>query len=148
MSSWLVNKAHIDAIVTVAQKGPAGVHVRNWYAHEILGYSPMTDPDEVGRILWKENLYGVSCRYPGETAATLPGPCGLTDEIIEGYRFVRRMKNLTIPEALKAIACLRYQSCDSDTYFQSATEAWLTRLEHAIAACMVGYADAPWGIDV
>ena len=93
------------------------------------------DREAVARCLYAENVHSVNVRYREQTPAT-------------DYRF--RPVNLdslgprAVPIVLKSIACLKYQSCESDDYEQSAAYHLLQEIEQNVIRSLWSDAD-PWG---
>ena len=48
---------------------------------------------------------------------------------------------------LKSIACLRYQSCETEDWEQSKAARWLEELRELAIDHLPGYEAAPWGWD-
>src|SRR6516162_2833567 len=103
MSAWIVSRQHIDVMVDAA--------IRN-------GLIEPSQADEVGRMLWKENLVSVAYRYPRDKGGKRPGPTDFRDADVETYTFTPLPKeivdvwNLNPDAALaKTVGCYEYQSC-------------------------------------
>lgn len=98
----------------------------------------ITDTDSIAQVLRHQNVRSVAFRYDD------PDDMGLD----EPYRYRSTMLDGIRPDpvtVLKSIACLRYQSCETEDYER--TLAWRvldTLREYAIDE-LVGYRDAPWG---
>ena len=142
MSAWIVSKAHIDRMVKTAIA---------W------GIAPRDKSyNELGRMLWVENLNSVKYRYPNDTSGKRPGPSGLTDEDIENYEYDGG-DELTPVEALSASRCLDYQSCEHDEWPASDARKFLDIFEiEAVARDgrpletildSSEYDRAPWGFE-
>ena len=128
MSAWLVNPAHVAAIVRYA--------ARQKYMTDLRA-----DPDAqvaTANMLHAENAASVNYRYPGHEAQE---PHRFTEREID------RARALTPVELLKAIHCLDYQSCDHPGWKDSAACKFLLHLTHNAIADLPGYDAAPWGID-
>lgn len=76
MSAWIVSKEHIDVLVQALAEGEIVVDI---------------EPSEIGRILWRENLYSIWARYPDtkENDADYPGPIDFSAADVENYVYVR-----------------------------------------------------------
>lgn len=146
MSAYVVDKAHIDGLVTLASRGPQGVWwepLRWWNGRQMQDTYGEGRDDEIGAMLLAENVRSVSARYPRDALGELPGPR-------PAYWLVRYVWSPgryrpTAIEALKAIACYEYQSCETDDWEQ--TEAWrfCQALQGAIVSRMPGWDEAAWG---
>ncbi len=94
MSAYMVSKRHIDYLVTAA-----------------LAAEFATDPDETGRMLWRECLNSLKFRYPGDGDGERPGPAEFRDGDVDTYTF--RAASAPTPVALHSlIRCYTYQSCE------------------------------------
>ena len=119
MSAFVVNKTHIDLIVDVAQNGPRAGANRGW-----RGENRFLDPNALGRMLWLENVKSVEYRYEEER---------LEDRAeAEAYTFTQPDYRLTLGEALSAISCLDYQSCEHPGWEKSDAKAALDKLQYAL----------------
>lgn len=132
MSAWMVSKAHIDALVRLNLEGPS----------DSSDTGPWDPPnamlaDNLGIALWRENIESLEYLY-GE-ATDMLGEVPL-------YHY-ETGRSLTCAEAFKALFCYRYQSDNHKGWEGSAAEVVVTSLIEAVAHCVPGYAEAPWGID-
>lgn len=109
MSAWIVDRVHIDCMVTA------------------LHPSTQEEGDKLGRLLWIENLRSVTYRYPGDKSNDRPGPNGLGDREIRSYTWTRR----EVPDLwiLAAAHCLSYQSCEHDGWEASEAKQIVDRIE-------------------
>jgi len=149
MSAFVVNRRHIDAIVTgaleVARRQRSGSF--RWYV-EGEGARALTqdNADEIGQMLWTENIISVQTRYPDWESAGLPGPIDLDPDAV--YVFERLAQPLTPIELIKALNCYEYQSCEHDGWRESGNVA--RALVEALTAQAIryvdGYDDAPWEV--
>lgn len=110
MSAFIVDRELIDLLVT---------------AH--LPYAEDgTVPDEVGRMLWRENLRSVAYRYPGDVDGMRPGPANFRDGDVESYVFRLRREG-KIGEALDS-----YQSCKHREWEASDARRFCVQLAGAL----------------
>ena len=150
MSAYIVSRAHIDALIEVAIRGPRDKQSR-WYAPRNVA---LAEADHVGRMLWLENHKSVAYRYPTTIGEDLPSPIGLTLADIEGYTFsphgylnwMNGAHQLSIAGALKAIHCLEYQSCEHPGWGESEAYRFLQDLKHSLIGVLPGYDEADWEI--
>jgi hypothetical protein len=137
MSAFVVDNTHIDLLVHVAFDGPKDtrwLHHAPYFKGSPLGF---TTRDKVGAALLAENERSVNFRYAHNAAF-----CGYNDA--QSYTYTDPQHNLTIPEALKAINCLEYQSCEHPEWEESDACKFLEALRAALCRAMVGYEEAPW----
>lgn len=157
MSAFVVSQKHIDAIVMGAWLGPKGCNRHTWYAPEY--YRPNGDRfkitelsvDEIGRMLWAENVKSVQYRYQDwdqtHPATDLPGPAAFRMDEVDGYtlNFMTTPKR-TAAELLSLIHCYEYQSCEHPGWKTSAAKRLCRQLRHALEHFVPGYDEAPWAI--
>lgn len=144
MSAWIVEKAHIDALV----------HAGILYGIEMRGHGVVKKENatDVGRDLWIENIRSVAYRYPRESFADLPGP-GLKPD---GYRF-EEIEPMSAVALFKAAECYSYQSCETKDYDDTPSGVYIESLIAAIASeqgttkdliCDTPeYENTPWGLE-
>jgi hypothetical protein len=90
------------------------------------------------------NVKSVAARYPDDGPTERPGTSGEDiDEAAFGYRFEPRGYTFTVPEALGAIRCLDYQSCEHDGWLESEAYGFL----QAFTAALVGKIAEGWEWD-
>jgi hypothetical protein len=151
MSAWIVSKAHIDALVSAAM---AQGDTFYWYdadgnhSHE-LTYTDTERANQVGRMLWAENLASINALYVDtvENPGNCPGPVSFNGpETVEVYKFVRTHK-LTPVQILKAIDCYEYQSCEHAGWKTSEAHQFCEALEVRMVSSLPGYNEARWGLD-
>lgn len=155
MSAFLVSEAHITALVDVAANGPSGHGPRypgdGWYSmkwsEDGVRLDSRQDPDLAGQMLWRECYLSVTDRYPDHETSGLPGPCDFSVADILTYTFKRPSKRLTAIEALKAIACYEYQSCEHPGWKDSAAYLFCRHLQSSLIATLPGWDEASWEID-
>lgn len=164
MSAFMVDKEHIDAIVTIALFGPRGMEGDwerpRWEAHDprvtehdaqeyrecvrehdASRYAVTISPDRLGDILWTENERSIEARYPSDHAEML------TADYCLGYRYQPWSRiGLTHAEAFKAIDCLEYQSCEHDDWRDSEAKRFLDVLRGALIGTLPGYGAAKWEV--
>jgi hypothetical protein len=175
MSAWIVSNGHIDHIVTAAiaageairetpenrpfikaAKGSADgcLVFADWCEEQggvklaaVLrrGHLPPT-ADELGQMLWRENLLSVAYRYPDDGDGDRPGPSDFRDADVDEYSYVPT-KPLTAAALLKTIACYEYQSCEHPGWKISEARALTTRLMPARARERALDSNTPWGWD-
>ena len=161
MSAYVVDKAHIDALVRVAIEGPSdrGPH-DGWTFHafyvtqdgETVSFDVRHDTaDDIGRMLWLENVRSVEYRYPdtAETHANYPGPISFERDQAETYTFggwLGRGRHLTAVETLKALSGFEYQACESPDWRETPAYAFCEALRDYAIGALPGYRDADWEV--
>jgi len=133
MSAFMVGKAHIDALVNLAQKH------HSYWSSDMRGL--VQDGDKLGQMLVAENVASVRYRYPKDKPEQLPGS---TDHL-EPYRhspFRSRLPSEV--EGLKLICCYRYQSCEHPAWEASTAKRFCETLRETLIHALPGYDEAPW----
>lgn len=126
MSAFVVNYAHIDAIVNFASS-----HAQ--YSSSLGSDLPrVTDGQALGELLIAENIRSVDYRYHERNVAVpyhwLPG-CAI---------------GIAATAFLKLLACLQYQSCETPDYEQTRGYRALLALRTIGIQALPGYDDADW----
>lgn len=173
MSAWMVSKHHIDALVTagLSKRSPKypgdGDTTLTWRSQvtldaaeaEPVGESQFAvleagrwelsyaTADEVGAMLWTENLRSVAYRYPEDRSGDRPGPIDLTDEDVLSYHFTKVPGEVSPGVVFKLLDCYEYQSCEHPEWRNSAAKAFCDALRDRMCRRVVGYEEAPWGAD-
>jgi hypothetical protein len=151
MSSWVVDKTHIDLLITAGLRFPGLVlpgGTLTWIHQGRRGELTREAADAIGGKLWAENYASVHHTYPDDTDAPdggLPGPRGFEGVHTLTYTFQAIPGVLDPVVVLKQIACYAYQSCDHDGWPASEAAAITDALRSAAIRVLPGYHDAPWG---
>ena len=145
MSAWIVSKEHIDYLIT------AGLSLDQFGVSWRVGPNrvklTLENATQIGRLLWIENLKSVACRYPDDKGnGDRPG-YGDQDDTIEQYRYARSRNAVSVVQALKAIHCYEYQSCEHRQWERSQAKRFCTSLESSLVRNVPGYDEATWGVD-
>lgn len=168
MSAFIVNKTHLDYLITAGltlsrRHGALGwftptddppdapTHQRGepWgpgaVAYAQTRHRELTDAtaDQVGAMLAAENRRSVDHRYD-------------ENELEEFYVFTRYpgsgdrgsvgSPRLEPVQILKALSCYEYQSCEHPEWEQSEAHDFCQALRHAAINALPGYDDAAWEI--
>lgn len=160
MSAYIEDKAHIDALVTLAIRGPAGSacdvdstwRKPRWFNSEgeIVSVEFTAGPrdlsaDTLGRLLWSENLRSIQHRYP-DTLETgdYPGPCDFNEASIAAYVWRRAPldRRLTAVEGLVALEGYEYQSCESPDWRESDAYRFCDALRRMLIRFLPGWNEA------
>lgn len=152
MSAWVVNKTHIDLLVT------AGLVLPGRRVHSNLSWRETADgpyrrveltyenADAVGAMLWAENVASVDKRYPDATDDNRPGaPIEAVHTLLYQHTMIRGELDPVV--VLKATKCYAYQSSEHDGWTTSQASRFCEAL---IAECIEqvpGYKEAPWGFN-
>lgn len=132
MSAWIVNRNHLDLLLTAALAWDLAVPEQ---------------ADEIGRMLWAENLASVAYRYPDDSDGDRPGPLGFHDENANAY-WLRAYPGPVDPEVVATAATsLAYQSCEHPAWATSRARAWTTRLREEATTRIGAHIDRHGPID-
>lgn len=152
MSSWAVDKTHIDLLITAGltfpgRSLPGGT--LTWMHQDRRAELTREGADSIGGKLWAENHASVHYTYPDDADGpdgSLPGPTGFEGVHTLTYTFQRIPGVLDPVVVLKQIACYEYQSCDHDNWLASEAAAITAALRSSAIRVLPGYDDAPWGL--
>ncbi len=155
------DKAHIDALVALAVRGPqeaSGSPDQAWLGVRWIGdpdANPMDvqraeyyDADRIGVMLWAENVASVQARYPDTIdSGEYPGRIGFTLHDVADYTWPMRTPRLTAAEGLKALDGYEYQSCEHDGWHTSEAYRFCEALRRVLVGHVPGYSEADtWAI--
>jgi hypothetical protein len=150
MSAFMVCKSHIDQLVNVAYYGPKKVPIQSdhWYRPYFRDRELNNDQlNDLGEMFVKENLSSIHSRYP-DTLTILddtPGP--RKQYWLAPYVFERPSRRMTAVEALKAISCYEYQSCEHEEWERSEAHRFCETLRDSLITKLPGYEKAAWTYD-
>lgn len=140
MSAYVVDHAHIDALVRLAD------------AHSVSYLAPGSkwitvghaNRHVVGQMLLDANVTSVATRYRGSPVDNLPGR--VDHWWTEPYRMRANVALLEPVAGLKAINAFAYQACEASTW--EGSEAWqfCEALRNALIRHLPGYEQAEWSI--
>jgi len=143
MSAFVVNKEHINAMIT------AGLNVRykplRWWHNGKPHTLTHDNASTIGEMLLQENVKSVSYRYEDSEITNLPGKVNAEWIIPFIYRYTYAVP--TAVEVIKIIQCYEYQSCEHDEWELSSAKSFCDALTKAQFDRLPGYDDAPWGWD-
>ncbi len=138
MSAYVVNKAHIDAMVRLAIR-----HKMDYYN---AGNEPRPDPrgqpNALGQMLLDACVKSVAHRYPKDKLTDLPGPTGAY--WVLPYRYSPMGRVPTPVQGLKLVGCFDYQSCEHPDWEKSAAYGFCQALKATLIGALPGYDEAPW----
>ena len=147
MSAWIVSKHHVDAMLTAAlSRRVAGPHhgVLRFWTGDLSWSVTRETADEIGEMLWAENVASVARRYGGDDVSDLPGPVELSRE---AYHFDQLPGDVEPVKVFKILDCYEYQSCEHGGWRASPALAFCDALRRACCRSLPGYEAAPWGVD-
>jgi len=147
MSAYIVDKTHIDLLVTAAEQlSPQHYGGFRWYHGSDRQKLNYENRHEVGIMLWSENLASVMGRYPDDKDGERPGPADFTDTDVLGYRFAEVPGVTNDPRLIavvaKAIDGYEYQSCEHDGWEASSAAAFCTALRRLLLKQLPTYEEA------
>lgn len=128
MSAWIVSEKHIDYMVTAVIRA------------ELVA----DNPDEIGRMLWRECLASVAYRYPNDGDGERPGPVDFKDSDVDTYTWTET-DELDAPELATTLRCYDYQSCEHPGYKTSEAKAIVDKLLAGMGKVDWEGSTAPWG---
>jgi len=131
VSAYIVDRAHIDVLVQGLAESEIVTEV---------------DPDELGRILWRENLASVAYRYPNDGDGERPGPMDFRDNDVETYIYRRPTKPISRGALMAAVECYDYQSCEHPGWRISQARTWAHDLYARLKAAQTPRSD-DWSFD-
>lgn len=141
MSAWVISQTHLDLIVSVAVDLKLFAVLSEGQETHITA----DNATRFGQMLWAENVRSVATRYclgadNAEHQAYL--------KAVSAYRF-HQFEKVKPVAAVKLIASLEYQACETDDYQTTLTAQALQRLGLLLPANVKGsaYEVAPWGVD-
>lgn len=170
MSAFMVDKVHIDLLVKTAIHGPRQMEGHwepiRWFDLDPVALRVMAeadanyfgspfyrahsrqahpeDADRIGQMLVDENLRSIHARYPD----TVDRPEGTPGPIVRyweaPYTYTKHHYRLTVPEALQALRCYEYQSCEHEGWPASEAYQFCDALRAQLIAHLPGMDKAPW----
>lgn len=159
MSAFIVSKRHVDALVEAGLRPEYAGARFSWYHDAERHELTLSNADEVGAMLWAENVRSVEHRYEHvvEAGESLPGTYQLetiapgiepieVPEWVGEYRYDMRTRQLDPVAVLKLVQCFDYQSCEHDDWRESSAFAYCQTLKDKLIGMLPGYDAAKWGI--
>lgn len=150
MSAYICDREHIQYLVQAAMSrsvtGTSGArwfHAGEW---KQLAGTDYSKAPEVANMLLMENIRSVSCRYPNESSATLPGdhPEPFTRKDFATVRW----HNFKPRQVWHSCRCYDYQACESDDWRETEAYAFISSLKEDAGNAMAGEVDhnaGEWG---
>lgn len=148
MSAFIVSRRHIDVLVSGAEMavGTRGGYLLTWQTERGTWrrFPGSVSADELGRLLWAENLKSVAARYPSDQDGERPGPIGFRDADVATYVASSARRRRPLVEVLKALDCYEYQACESEGWATSEAFAVCQQIRRRLITWLPGYDAAPW----
>jgi hypothetical protein len=174
MSAYIVDRAHIAAMVRLALEGPTDRPHGPGRSWDVTWYA--ADPREtaaaatdsadyfrrlesirrtvtrenaqrVARLLMVANVASVAHRYPDDAPAELPGPRpAYWVEDAPAFDVVGA-RTFSAVHGLSMLAGFEYQACELPGWEGSEAGRFLDALQDALIRALPGYADGPWTVD-
>lgn len=95
-------------------------------------------------MLLAENIRSVAYRYQDSGLDSLPGPVPTPNP--DEYRYRAPGRSFSAGEALQAIGCFDYQSCETADWRQSEAFAFCEAIkEYIVGSLYPDPGEAPWG---
>jgi len=139
MSAFIVDKAHINAIIN------GGLFSRDplsWYHGEERHKLEYETADQVGQMLLDECINSVMCRYEDSEVTNLPGRADA--EYLIPFKHKLAYNPLPAVQLFKLIHCYEYQSCESNGWKTSEAHAFCRSLAGRLIRRLPGYDAAEW----
>ena len=130
MSAFIVNKKHIDALLTWAIKREQPI----WFYHDGHRMIARDGAHYLGVVLTEANYRSVNYRYEERSKAPQ-------------YVYTEYPRVLTPVEVLKACDCYDYQACEVADYRGSLAAAIVQAIRQRAIAELPGYEEAAWAIE-
>ena len=136
MSAWIVSKEHIDRMMAFAlEEGLSVFPTEDIHYNHRLDMALDSQATTVGDILWKQNYRSVDHRYR-------------ENNLYPGYTYTPPKTKAKGPgEVAKLIACLGYQSCETDDWEKTIARRILLDFADILIRYLPGYEEAPWGAE-
>ena len=141
MSAFVVDKAHINALVNVGL-GLARRNPLTWYHNEEHHRLNDGNADQVGQMLLDENIKSVDHRYEDCEVTDLPGR--VDGDYLIPFKHKLSYNPLPAVTVFSLINCYRYQSSETDDWEQTEAYAFCRQLEGRLIRNLPGYDAAPW----
>jgi len=126
MSAFIVNKKHIDYIMTAYQNS------ENQYSNnsDKPNYTN-AQAEQDGQMLWNENFLSVNVRYNETDHAPV-------------YKFERINEKINYLQALNFVHCLDYQACETNDYNESKAYKLLLKMAWNLTCMIPKYDGLQW----
>lgn len=136
MSAFVVNKRHIDAIITAGLTHNPSRDL-SWDFDENRQELTRETANRVGAMLWAENIASVRYRYADADVS------GMVPADSESYVWAT-VGQVSVVQVLKFIDCLEYQSCEHPEWNDSEAKVFCNALRNSLIFHLPGYKEADW----
>lgn len=141
MSAYMVDRDHIDFLVSAMLDTRICRHGFHWYWHESsrsLSGGELVRAAEIGQLLWSENLKSIQYRY---------GDRDNNDAsfYVYGEHDFRAWAVMDPVQIIKAVYCYQYQACEHDGWKDSEAKCITDSLVDYVCQVLPGYDAAKWG---
>lgn len=153
MSAYIVNEAHIDALIDVAKQYDSPRSPLRWFWGNPARIERLNEynPTELGRMLFAQNARSVGDRYnetPEPVALTYSyRPTGkLGREMFPGLINMTGVKEFTAIEAHSIIRGYCYQACETSDWVETEAYAFCEALKNKILDRLAPVDSDWWGV--
>ena len=137
MSAFVVDHAHINAILTFAKKHKAHIYFSNdcpanWPLPYVFGAMNLNDPiqlDWLAQMLLNENVRSVNYRYRESDKPS-------------SIAFVPKGSHLKPIDVLSMLGCYDYQTSETDDYNSTLARFIIDSIRQCAITALPGYRDA------
>jgi hypothetical protein len=151
MSAQIVSKPHIDLLVSAGLLLPKNAPLR-WNTDP--SSHPMRErdlqygnADDIGGMLWAENIASVGHRYPDESITCVPGAAHFEGGQALPYRYQAIPGTINPLTVLSSIACYEYHSNEHPGWQLSEARRFCFALREVSIRALPGYDSQPWGFN-
>jgi hypothetical protein len=131
MSAFVVDKKHIDALLTYASRPEYQSPSCYYWLNKIVYF--YDEINRIGNVLVFENYHSVNYRYNDHS------------EPFE-YKWERYTRSLTPIQIVKACDCLDYQSCETPDWKETEANTIIQSIRERAIREIPGYETASWEI--
>jgi hypothetical protein len=147
MSEYVVGKEHIGYLVRCILSFPVFCWKRNGdyriaVPDKNKGDDSCVTGEEIGQILWDENIFCVLGLYPNNESVM--GKLKNGDYVFR-KDFIPSAMKVNWVQVLKSVICLEHQSCLSRGWETSEAKSILSLLKEKTIPLLRGYSAAVWG---
>ena len=156
MSAYIVDRGTIAYLVEAGRHFDTARSPMRWGQANIRAFSGsygaqaalvpnQLNPEEVGQMLWDENIRSIESRYPDTRASKdYPGaPCG--DSLRYSEHRVPPGATFTVPQVIMTAKCFAYQSCETDDWERSEAYSYIEELKSLAVESLAGDEGTEWG---
>lgn len=138
MSAFIVSKRHIDVLVESTRLAVGYPHYFILHWGKGQQFPGLIGDNALGRILWAENIKSVAACYPDDPDGNFRA------QDVDAYWAAGAGLHLSPVQALKALDCYEYQSCEHEEWEASEVHDFCRVLRKRLITLLPGYEEAPW----